>query len=77
MVILALQVWGVGGGDWSHAVLIFFCDNQSVVDVLKNFTSKDPGMLKALHWVMEFSLHRDLVIMAIHYPGKLNVVADA
>lgn len=60
-----------------QVVPTFFCDKQAVVNVLRNSTSKDPGILKALCWVMEFSLHHDLVISAIRYLGKLLAIADA
>lgn len=73
-VLLALHVWGEL---WSHAVFTFHCDNRAVVDVLRSNTSRDPGMLSVLRAILAFSLPRDLIVHAIHLPGKLNIVADS
>lgn len=72
-ILLVLHVWG---HQWSHAVITFHCDNRAVVDVLSKTTSRDPGMLSVLQAVLTFSLPCDLMVRAVHFPGKLNVVAD-
>lgn len=74
LILLALHVWR---HKWTHTVLTFHCDNRAVVEVLTNNMSKDPGMLSVLRVVMAFSLPRDLIVHAVHFMGKLNVVADA
>lgn len=73
-IVLALEIWG---DRWHHAVLCFHCDNSAVVEVINRLTSRDPHMLFLLRKVMQFSMAHDVIIRAIHCPGKLNTIADS
>lgn len=68
---IALHVWG---HLWSHAVLTFHWDNRAVVDVLAKCTSRDLSVVQA---VLAFTLPCSLIINAVHFPGRCNVVVDS
>lgn len=45
--------------------------------VIEKCSSRDPGMLSVMPGVLAFSLPHDLIIQAVHYLGKLKVIADS
>lgn len=72
-IYLALDTWG---SLFQHSYLTFRCDNRAVVDVINSGTTRDPDMLVILRAITLLTLHLDIQLCSLHFPGKLNIVAD-
>ena len=53
------------------------CDNQAIVHCINNFTSKDKKLMVLLRHMTLIMLQHNMVVKAVHLPGKLNTVCDA
>lgn len=73
-IVIACHLWGKF---WCNKRIIFFCDNQVVVDVINTKRSKSPRMMDLVRNLTLTTLHNNTYIKAEHIPGKLNSVADA
>lgn len=72
-IVIALQVWGQ---EWAHSRLEFISDNQAVVEVINQSTTKDPLMFASLRYLMLISLRFNLIVSASHLPDRSNLIAD-
>ena len=75
-IVLACHIWGQS---WANKRIKFWCDNQSVVHILKSGTSKDE---KIMHLVRTGTLFLvtakfNFRVCAKHLPGKTNKIADS
>ena len=73
-IVVACGLWG---REWSKQLVLFHCDNQSVVCTLKSRTSKDPNIMQLLRCLVFFQAAFKFRLKAEHVPGKLNKGADA
>lgn len=73
-IYLALDAWG---NLLRHSDLTFRCDNRAVVDVINSGTTRDPDMLIILRALTLLALRLDIHLCSLHFPGKLNTVADS
>ncbi len=56
-------------------MVLNLCDNMAVhVDVVKKQGSKDPILMRCLHFI---GAYWEIELRVEHIPGKRNVVADA
>lgn len=59
-----------------HSFLTFCCDNRAVVDVINSGTTRDLDKLVILHAITLLALRHNIQLYSLHYPGKLDTVAD-
>ena len=60
-----------------NASLRIQCDNLAIVHTLNNLTSKDPKTMIILRKITLLLLKHNIVIHAVHLPGKVNTLCDA
>ena len=73
-IVLACVVWG---SDWQNGSVIFHSDNQAVVEVVNSGYSKHSRVQHLLRCLFFIKAQAELVVRAVHIPGKENGVADA
>ena len=44
-IVLAVAIWG---HEWTHRNVLVHCDNEAVVHVIRQQTSRDPGLMHLL-----------------------------
>ena len=57
--------------------LLFRCDNEAIVYVINNKTSKDPYIMKILRPLILVLMENNIIFFAQHVPGKNNDICDA
>lgn len=72
-IYLALDTWGPL---LRNSCLTFRCDNRAVVDVINSGTTRDTDMLVILRAITLLALRLNIQLCSLHFPGKLNTVAD-
>ena len=72
-IVLALEIWG---HILSNHKILFFTDNQAVVEIINKNTSKDKDVMKLVRRLVLASLKFNIYFCAKHIPGKHNVVCD-
>jgi len=73
-ILLALQLFS---NNISNSYIVIHSDNQAVVEVLSQKTTKHPQMLTLLRHLVLHCLKCNIHFTAKHIPGKLNVLPDA
>ena len=73
-IVLALRLWPNSLKDQRLLVL---CDNEAVVHVINNQTSKDKDLMSLIRQLTVALMNNNLILRAKHVPGKLNIIADA
>ena len=73
-IVIACFVWG---RQWSKKVVHFYSDNEAVVTILTNLSSKEKGMIHLLKCVIFLAAKHGFWFIATHIPGKQNILADA
>ena len=73
-IVLAAAVWGQ---HWAGKLVLFRCDNDAVVAVLRKGSAKDENLLHSLRCLAFLAAHYDFIFTAQHLPGKHNQAADA
>ena len=63
--------------EWCHSKINFFCDNQAVVHILNQQTSKNKRIMSLLRPMVALSLRHRFTWEAFHVAGVLNVECDA
>ena len=56
--------------------IIFHCDNESIVHILNNKTSKDPSIMTLLRPLVLTLMNNNIVFKSVHVPGVENVTCD-
>lgn len=73
-IVLALYLW-------PHVLkdrrLLVLCDNEAVVHVINNQTSKDKQLMSLIRKLTVALMKNNLILRAKHVPGKQNRIADA
>ena len=72
-VVIALRLWG---SQWRHMRISIFCDNYSVVQVIRSGKTKDPFLALCIRNVWLLTAHNDIEIEVNHIPGIKNTIAD-
>ena len=72
-VLIALWLWG---SQWRHMCITIFCDNFSVVQVIRSGKTKDPFLALCIRNVWLLTAHNDIEIQINHIPGVKNTIAD-
>lgn len=73
-ILLACAVWG---REWARKRIVCKCDNMSVVEVINSGYSRDKELIHLLRCMFFINEHAHISVTAVHYPGKVNVRADA
>ena len=73
-IVVAAYLWG---RQWVSRRVEFFCDNESVVAVLKSGTSRDKNLMVLLRYLTMLAIHHSFSFTASSVRGKANPVADA
>lgn len=62
--------------DLAHSNILFYCDNEAVVCIINNKSSKDPKLMSILRPLILCLISNNINFRAIHIPGITNTVAD-
>jgi len=72
-IVLAALIWG---NQWSIKLVLVYCDNQAVVEVVNSGNPKDPTLMHILRAIFFISAHHDFAVRAAHIPGERNTAAN-
>ena len=72
-LLLAAEAWGA---EWSGKTIQWRHDNQAAVRVTLSRSCRDSAMMHLLRCLFFFEAHYQFYIVAVHVPGKDNVLAD-
>ena len=73
-ILVACHIWGP---KWSRKRVLFHCDNESVVHIIKSGTSKDDHIMHLVRALFLITAKLNFHVTAAHLPGKTNSIADA
>jgi hypothetical protein len=73
-VVVAISIWGL---HLRNKKLTFNIDNKSVVYIINRKSSKSPRVMALVRTLVLQTLIHNIVIKAVHIPGKLNSIADS
>jgi hypothetical protein len=73
-IYLACCFWG---SQWTSKRIVFFCDNESIVQVLNKKTSKSPKIMDLLRPIVLCTLTNNFTFTAKHVRGIDNGIADS
>ena len=73
-IVVSAAVWGES---WRRLSVIFWSDNQAVVECLSSRTARDLHLAHLLRCLFFFEAYFDFGHSACHIVRRLNVVADA
>ena len=73
-IVLALEIWGP---DLKNKCITLHSDNEAVVHMLNKQTSKDTDIMHLVRRFVLSCMKYNLLIHAVHIPGKFNVLPDA
>ena len=73
-IVMAVILWGPY---WAGQRVCCLCDNAAVVAAVNKGSAKDPALSHLLRLLAFASAVLDVYITACHFPGVLNVAADA
>ena len=74
LIYLACCLWG---SQWTTKRIVFFCDNESVVQILNQKTSKCPKIMDLLRPIVLCTLRHNFTFAAKHVRGLDNGIADS
>ena len=72
-IVPALKMWS---SHLRNRRLLILCDNQSVVYIINNLSSRDSSLMSLVRMMTVTIMQFNIVIRANHVPGKHNVVVD-
>ena len=72
-IVVALELWGK---HLQNSKVMFFSDNQAVVEVINKQSCKDKVMMSLVRRMVLTVLTFNIVFRAKHIAGKSNVTAD-
>ena len=73
-IYLACRLWGA---QWTTKRIVFFCDNESVVHILNQKTSKSQKIMDLLRPIVLCTLENNFTFTAKHVRGLDNSIADS
>lgn len=60
----------------AHSRVLIRCDNMAVVEILNKMSSKDADIMCLIRHIALLTLMHDITLIAVHIPGKMNVLPD-
>ena len=72
-IMVAVHIWG---RSWANTNVCFFTDNEALVHVITNQTSREPHIMALLRPLVLACLRFNINFVARHIPGRCNVLAD-
>ena len=72
-IMAAVHIWG---RVWANTNVCFFTDNEALVHVITNQTSREPHIMALLRPLVLACLRFNINFVARHIPGRFNVLAD-
>ena len=72
-IVLAVRLWGTLIGNKG---ILFLTDNQAIVPIINNQTSKDPLIMSLVRSLVVSTLTHNILFSAKHIPGKSNTIPD-
>lgn len=72
-IVLAIEVWG---NLFRNHKVLFFSDNDAVVNIINKQTCKDKQLMVLVRRLVLSALKHNILFRAKHIPGKHNVIAD-
>lgn len=73
-IVLALKLWQQ---KFKNQSIIFFSDNEAVVQVVNRKTTKDQELLTLLRELVLICLQNNIMFRARHIAGHCNILADS
>ena len=73
-IVLACHICGHA---WLNKRIKFWCDNQSVVHIIRSGTSKDDKIMHLVRTLFLVTAKFNFRVCAAHIPGKTNKIADS
>ena len=72
-IMAAVHVWGDA---WANKSVCFFTDNEALVPIINNQTSREPRIMALLRPLVLACLRFNINFAARHIPGRINTLAD-
>lgn len=72
-IVIAAAIWG---RQWHGRTVCCYCDNQSVVEMMRASASKIEEIMRMLRCLFFFESTFDFMLTVVHIPGKMNDLAD-
>jgi len=72
-IVLILELWGA---TLSNCKVIFFSDNQAVVEVINKQSSREKTIMRLLRRLVIAAMSNNIMFKAKHIIGKTNVIPD-
>jgi hypothetical protein len=73
-IVLALETWAQ---PLTNKTMVFFTDNEALVSIINRQTSKHQDTMILVRQLVLIALRSNIHFRAKHYPGKVNLIADA
>ena len=73
-IALAIFLWGQ---EFRNKKILFYSDNEAVVNILQNKTSKSERVMSILRPIVYWALHLNFQINSMHLSSVDNKIADA
>ena len=72
-IVAAVHVWGHA---WANKSVCFFTDNEALVPIINNQTSRDPHIMALIRPLVLACLRFNINFAARNIPGRFNILAD-
>ena len=73
-IVVSALLWG---HCWKRQRIVFLCDNEATVAILRKGRSKSPHIMPLMRKLTLLSAFHQFTILSNHVPGKQNSIADA
>ena len=73
-IVIACHLWG---HCWRHKRVLFYCDNESVVQIVNSGASREDIIMDLVRELFLVAAKNDFRIYASHVAGKKNLIADS
>lgn len=73
-LVVACDLWGEV---FSNKRILFFCDNESVVNIVNSKQSRIPRVMDLVRHLTLLTLKHNLYVKVRHIEGKRNEIADS
>ena len=64
------------GARFGQTSVCFFTDNEALVPIINNQTSREPHIMALLHPLVLACMRFNINFAACHIPGRINTLAD-
>lgn len=73
-IVVAAILWG---HMWKTQRIVFMCDNEATVAIIKKGRSKSPHIMPLMRRLTLVAAQQNFVVLAKHVPGRTNTIADS